>query len=390
MSAAGKVNIAVCGKFHILNYTNMLADGGRLNKVYFSHKRGTTAKLGLRPEHAVNVFLKEYLLQGSRRIFGDRISKWSDPLTGRLWARQVLSRWSRADILHFLAHGHALPLVTRARADGAKVLAEMVNTHHANQRDVYLRECERWNIRPIFQMGDAGGQRLDEEGHRADLILVPGDHVRKSFIANGFAAEKLVKIPFGANLKAFFSDAGHPASSPARPLKVICVGQIGLRKGQLYLLEAVRKLGPRVVELTLVGHISQDNAPLVAGYDGAFTHLPHVDNAELRKLLHAHDVFVLPSLEEGMAVANCEALAAGLCVVTTEESGGGEIIRHGENGFLIAPGSAEAIAAQLLSLHADRDLVRATGEAAARDMRSFSGWGEYVRQLEAVYDRLLT
>lgn len=389
MSGKAKVNLAVCGKFHYLNYAGELAKMERLNRLYFSHRRETPAASGLRPEYATNVFLKEYLLQGSRRLFGDRIAKWSDPLTGRLWAHQVLGRWSRADILHFLAHGHSLPLIERARADGAKVLAEMVNTHHSNQRDVYLRECERWGIRPNFSMTEATCRRMDEEGHRADLILVPGEHVRRSFVANGFADEKIVKIPFGANLAKFFDEPRRqPEATPDGPLRVICVGQIGLRKGQLYLLEAARQLGPKIVELTLVGRVSKDLARRLARYEGGFTHHDHVPNTELRAMLRRHDVFVLPSLEEGMAVANCEALATGLCVVTTEPSGAGEIIRDGQNGFLIEPGSAEAIAAALLRLHGDRDLVRSVGEAAARDMLEFNGWGEYARHLDGLYDRL--
>ena len=294
------------------------------------------------------------------------------------------------NILHVVADGHGLPLIKRARSDGAKVIAEMVNTHASNQREIYLRECAQWGIRPNFWMTDATGERIDEEGRPADLILVPAGHVRESFISNGFDADKFVTIPFGANVERFFRDPVVKAKpDPAAPLKVISVGQIGLRKGQLYLIEAARRLGPKVVDLTMVGRINADIVRLVEPYRSGFTYHPHVPNDELRALLSGQDVFVLPSLEEGMAVANCEALASGLCVVTTVASGAGEVIQNGQNGFLIEAASIEAIMEQLLMLHANRDLVAQTGEAASLSMRAYGNWQVYAERLSAVYDRLV-
>ncbi|MEQ1770196.1 MAG: glycosyltransferase family 4 protein [Devosia sp.] len=373
------VNLAVAGKFHYFNYVGLLADAGLLNRFYYSHKLSSHAEFNLPPQ-SVNATAKEHLLQGSRRLFGQRYSHIIDPWFGALWAWEVMLRWSPADLLHVLAHGHALPLVHRAKRDGAKVIAEMVNTHHDNTRRVYERECEKWRIRPKPNNGTLT-DRMDQEADAADLLLVPSEPVRQSFAERGYT--NIAKLPYGANLSRFYA-APARAPEPGGPLRVVCVGGIGLRKGQLHLLEAVRQLGSKV-RLTLVGVVDDEVRERIADYEGTFDYIKTIPNSELVGLLHANDVFVLPSNEEGMAVANCEALAAGLAVVTTYESGAGEIIRHGENGLLVEAGQSDSIRAALEQLWGDRDLAARLGQSAAQSVREVANWQHYAEGLIEIY-----
>ena len=381
------VNVAVCGRFHFGNYIARLDQAGVLNRFYFSHKPETGARLGLSPGRAVNLPLKEYLVQGHGRLFGSNYAAAAVPIYGAIWARGVLARWQPADLLHVMAHGHEQPLVKRARADGARILAEVVNTHPDHQRRILQDEAERWGVRTAARGRTVREERLLKEVAAADRILAPTETVRRSFVERGFDPASIAKLPYAANVTRFSARTPEEAALRVRngPLRVICVGGICLRKGQLHLLEACRLLGPDMVELTLVGTVNDEVAPLLERYRGGFRHLERVPNAELRSLLIAHAQFVLPSLEEGLAVANCEALACGLAVVTTRESGGEELIADGETGFLIEAGSTGAIVAKLEQLHADRALIEAVGmrggEAAKRQMN----WDRYAAALMELY-----
>ena len=381
-----KVNLAVCGRFHFGNYVARLDEAGVLNRFYFSHKARTTTALGLSDGRAVNLPLKEYLVQGHGRLLGTRYNA-AFGIYGDFWARGVVARWSPADLLHVMAHGHERPLVARARRDGATVLAEAVNTHPDHQRAVLMREADRWGVPHRGPRRTSREDRLLDEVAGADRILVPTETVRRSFVARGTAPDRIVKLPYAANVARFMAQA--PEETAARPssgpLRVICVGGISLRKGQLHLLEACRQLGPEIVELTLVGIVSDEIAAQVDRYRGGFRHLERVPNAELRALLIAHDVFVLPSLEEGLAIANCEAQACGIPVVTTRESGGEEMIVDGDTGFLIEAGSTEAIVAMLTDLHTRRELLAEVGQRGAAVASAHANWDRYAQSLMDVY-----
>jgi glycosyltransferase involved in cell wall biosynthesis len=383
------VNIAVCGKFHFANYVRYVAAQGLLRKFYYAHKRSTDGTLGLPEDKIFNFPFKEYLVQGHGRLFGTIGTGPAHILYGALWSRAVLAVWRPAELLHVMAHGHETAIVQRARRDGAGVLAEAVNTHPDNQREILCREAERWGVKGVSPRRTTRDARLLEEIAGADRVLVPSATVARSFVDRGLDAGRVIKLPYAANLSRFFPAGPTGADVGARrPLKIVCVGTIGLRKGQFHLLEACRTLGPDVVDLTLVGTIDTAVAARLKTYAGQFRHLQRVPNVEMRALLLEHDLFVLPSLEEGLAVSICEALACGLPVVATRESGAEEMVVDGETGFLVEAASADALAEILGRLTRERERLPAIGAAAAAVTRDWLNWESYAAQLCDVYRQM--
>jgi glycosyltransferase involved in cell wall biosynthesis len=382
------VNLAVCGRFHYHNYVRYLAETGVLSRIYFSHKIRASTQLGIDPSHAVNIWPKEYLLQAHGRLLGERFTGLH-VIYGKVWCFGALAYWVPAPVLHVMAHGYELSLIARARADGARILAEVVNTHPANQREILARERDRWGIRASPRRTTAVEQRLAAEVLNADAVLVPTEIVRQSFVERGINVAKIHKLPYAANLSRFFP---RQPSEPKRPsngvLKVICVGAIGLRKGQLYLLEACRRLGKGAIELTLVGTVSSQVSALLRRYEGLYRHIERVPNADLRSLLLQHDVFVMPSLEEGLAVAICEAMACGLPIVATKESGAEEILIEGMSGYFVTAGSSDELASRLMFLSENRELLTRVGTRAAETTQHKINWLVYARQLMDIYERI--
>jgi glycosyltransferase involved in cell wall biosynthesis len=382
------VNIAVCGKFHYCNYVKYLSDSQTLCRFYFSHKVSAIRELGLDPSCAINIFPKEYLVQAHRRLVKDRFDGLYT-LYGKIWSLGVLASWMPADILHFMAHGFELSLLARARADGARILAEAVNTHPSNQREILAGESEYWGLRSRSTQVDTRERRLVSAIQSADAVLVPTETVRQSFVERGFDREKIFKLPYAANLTRFYPrQQSDPSPRDNGPLKVICVGAIGLRKGQLHLLEACRILGKNTVELTLVGTISSEIVERVREYKQFFQHIEHIPNINLRTILLRHDIFVLASLEEGLAVAVCEAMACGLPIVATKESGAEEILVDGANGFFVRASSTEDLAKRLSFLAGNRELLDPMGIRAAEAAQSYLNWQNYATQLTSIYEHL--
>jgi glycosyltransferase involved in cell wall biosynthesis len=106
---------------------------------------------------------------------------------------------------------------------------------------------------------------------------------------------------------------------------------------------------------------------------------------DLPEIYRALDIFVQPSLWEGLPLALLKAMGAGLPVVGTRVSGSQEAIVDGINGCLVAPGDPDGLAQAILKLHCDPEVRRRLGEAARRTVVAQYSVEAMVQRLEELY-----
>ncbi len=186
-------------------------------------------------------------------------------------------------------------------------------------------------------------------------------------------------VPYGA--PPVPADLPPPAArTGSGPLRVLFAGSLGQRKGLSYLLDAVRRLGPARVELTLLGDKTVEGcAPLDAAVR-AHRWIPTLPHAEVLAEMARQDVLVFPSLFEGFGLVILEAMSRGLPVIATAHTAGPDVIDDGVDGFLVPIRSAEAIAEKLELLLARPALLTAMKHAARRKAATL-GWEAYRRRL---------
>lgn len=248
--------------------------------------------------------------------------------------------------------------------------------HHRFARKLLLEEAER---EPGFAsslynqiLPEWLESQLDTEITLADQILVGSTFVRDSFVNEGVAKEKLKIIPYGADATLF-----RPVSiarQPTEKFNVLYVGQITQRKGLSYLLRAYERIHGPGTSLTLVGSI-QGNGSCLVPYRHLFTHIPHTPRQALYEIYQRADVFLFPTLVEGMPLVLLEAMASGLPVITTA-NGPGDIVRDAIDGFLVPPRDVDAIVERLERLRADPMLRLSMGKSARLRAKEFS-WERY-------------
>ena len=279
----------------------------------------------------------------------------------------------------------ALRMLRAARRVGAaSVLNQMIG--HLAIGDAILREeAERHPEFADSLHADAPTwliAQCRDEAREADCVLAPSDYVRRTLIEQGVAVERIALLPFGVRVERF-----KPAAAPRDDgvFRLLYVGQISQRKGIKYLLEAVKRLGRRDVELVLVGGIVGSGAGL-APYAACFRHVPNVPHAELHRLFQSADLFVYPSLHEGSALAIFEAMASGLPVITTENAG--SMVRDGVDGYLVPLRDPEAIERRIVELIGDPERRRAMAASARRRAEDFT-WAHYRERLGTILDRLV-
>jgi glycosyltransferase involved in cell wall biosynthesis len=225
--------------------------------------------------------------------------------------------------------------------------------------------------------------RKDEELELADTVIVPSTFVKHTLAMFPGAAKKTVVNPFGvpANIAA-------PRELTRRedPLRVLYVGSLTQRKGIAYLFEAIEKAGTAVT-LTIVGR-KVGQADVLDRACEKYRWIGSLPHSEILAEMRRHDVFVFPSLFEGLALVQGEALSQGLPVITTPNSGGEDILRDGIDGFLVPIRDADAIADKLLALHEDRALLQRMSHSARERAAQLDWEGCKSRTVAAVRDAL--
>lgn len=381
-----KVNIAVCGRFHYHHYVSYIDKAGALGRFYYAHRVSTDASfLQIDARRAVNIWIKEYLIHCHNRL-APKLPVAA--LYHELWQQLVVMQWKPCDLFHFMLHGNCLKIVRLARARGSIIVGEPVNSHPRTFTGLLNDEHDRLGVAGHIDIA-AYEEHLNETSH-CDYLLAGSEFVKQSYVDNGFDPAKAFVIRYGADLRNFYPLSDDERRGADSTFRVICVADVTPRKGHLYLLEAWRQLKLPNAELLLVGDIKPSMAPILKRYAGEFKHIAKVANRQLREYYGRSSVFVLPSVEDGFAYVCTEAMACGLPVITTTNTGAAELIEHGKNGFVVPIRSPEAIAEKLQLLYCDAELRRQMGQAAFSTSTAALGWARYAGRLESLYGRLLS
>lgn len=219
-----------------------------------------------------------------------------------------------------------------------------------------------------------------------DGIAAISHGVADSLALAGVPPERITIIPSGVDCEHF-----HPADSAAsaaaraelavapEALVLGTVGMLEARKGHRHLLEALARIvrtGEGAHMICLIAGDGSLRAELqrdaeLLGIARQVRFLGRID--DVRTVLAATDIFVFPSLREGLGVAVLEAAASGLAVVASDTGGIGDVIENGVNGILVKPGDSEALASAISRMAAAPGERAAMGQAArARAERDFA------------------
>lgn len=217
-------------------------------------------------------------------------------------------------------------------------------------------------------------ERHREELQLTDAFLVPSSFVRESLVRCGVDEARIFTIPYGANV----SDAvTRQTPAAGEPVRFLFVGGVNANKGVPLLLDAFTELPVGTATLTLTGRFDP-NAWFVrqARAMQGITLTGSVPHERMREAYAAADVFVLPSLTEGLSLAGVEAMACGLPIICTDHTGVNDYVREGESGFVVPAGDVRALAEKLRWCIDHRDRLPEMGTAARAAVSGLT-WEHY-------------
>ena len=312
---------------------------------------------------------------------GERLVGWRNFIFDRSVARFV-KRERPAGVICF--DTCAIETFRAARRLGIRTILDVSIAPLVAVRECYLREADRWPEFADSLRHDLSPEYFAREAQElllADCVLAPSAVVRRAVEGLGVPPDRIADVPFGVDLKTF-------APGPRKPddtFRVLFVGKLTQRKGLAQLLEAFRRLRLPGAQLEIVGNLVGSGRWLPR-YRDIFEWHREGPHAELAERYRRADVFVLPSLHEGSALVTYEALASGLPIITTPQTG--SVVRDGVEGFLVPGGEIEPLAERLLELFRDPERRRDMATRARRRAEEFS-WEAYGERLAAAVRRTL-
>ena len=242
--------------------------------------------------------------------------------------------------------GQALHSFRRARQLGATELTlQAANSHVDHVARRHAEAIRRWPIESSW-LNDFQCRKTRAEYAMADVIDCCSRYTWDSFVAAGVNEAKLRRLALRPAER--FQPA--PARAADDRFRVVYVGSLSVMKGVPLLVEAFAKLARRDAELTLVG--GWGTSGMRRYMQAAMARDPRIKVSPGDPLPHLRraDVCVHPTFEDGFAYAPMEAMAAGVTVVVSADTGMKEHVREGVNGYVMPTGDGEALLGRLEQL----------------------------------------
>lgn len=302
---------------------------------------------------------------GDARLFFDlrqrilRRGSWDTTIRRNEWFQQTMLRRLRGPYRHiagreppgtFFSYSYAAKEMLRFfRGKGWRTILGQIDPGPreeeivANETSREMEFSSAWGRAPSIYW-----ERWREECDLADEIWVNSAWSAEALTAEGIADEKIRIVPL-----VYSQPSAGPRSAPKeypdsfsekRPMRVLFLGQINLRKGAHLLLRASRMLAGEPVEFWMVGP-SEIRVPEEFLQSSRFRWTGPVSRAETIGFYRDADLFILPTLSDGFALTQLEAQARQLPLLASRFCG--KVVRDGENGLLLDPLNEETIAEKL-------------------------------------------
>lgn len=357
-----------------------------LLRLITSYPKFEVAKYGIKKNKVRSVVVKEILERGWRKL----PNFLKDAYNPQYFIHEVFDvlaskKLVDADIVQGGA-SFCLRTLRRAKERGAVTIVDRGNSHIKYQNRILKEEYERFSVKVLpFQLPHPKIMEKEaQEYAEADYIAIPSLFVKRSFIEEGVPESKLILNQYGVDLSMF-----KPAPKNDNVFRIIFGGGLSLRKGTHYLLQAFSELNLRNSELLLIGTINDEIKPFLVKYPKNVKQMSYRPLGELYKTYAQGSVFCLPSLEEGGGMVQHQAMACGLPVIGTTNSGAEDIVRDGKDGFIVPIRDTEALKEKILYLYENLEICKAMGKSALERMKGGFTWDDYGYRMVENYHKII-
>jgi glycosyltransferase involved in cell wall biosynthesis len=298
-------------------------------------------------------------------------------------------KWQKLNefnIVQAITWGAKAPFDIAEKYGALKVL-DASNSYPTIYDGIERREMALWSksVRP--SVPEHIIEQVVRDIERADVVLCPSKFVYDSMVSNGVPKEKCRVNHFGVNTSIFQVRKETP-----KIIRFVCVGSICLRKGHQYLFMAFEKLKKKYpeTELYCLGGVLSDFSLQWKKWKNVVTfHKDFMNHNELSSLYQDTTAFILASVEEGFARVIIEAMASGLPILATHESGATTLVKDGEEGVIFESRNVDAIYKAMEKLIINPELSEIMGAKSYVKGSINNSWDDYGKRSIDIFKEFL-
>ena len=219
--------------------------------------------------------------------------------------------------------------------------------------------------------------RKTRELDLANLVVCPSNFVLESLPERTRVAKRCLVAPFGSPSHEQVGSSERPQNQG--PLRVLFAGTLTQRKGLADVFAAMKLIASKEIELIVMGPLLRPLGWYREQRPGFVYEAPR-PHPDVLKLMRSCDVLVLPSIVEGRALVQQEAMACGLPIIVTKNAGGDDLVTEGQTGFLVPIRSPDAIAEKIDWFATHRESIggmRLAAQSRAGEL-TWDGYGEMI------------
>lgn len=386
-----KVDVSVGGIWHSRDIVEALYENNMLNKFYTSRPY---YKLKDNFKNIDKKYIKTYgyidIFQAiAIKLFKNNIQV----LKANLFDKVVSNRLDDIDLLIvWSSFGLESIKKVKEKNKNIKVIIERGSTHIREQNKLLKMAHEYYNIdtNREYYVDRRIIKKEEEEYRLADYIMVPSRFVADTFKKNGVNEKKIIIVPYGANIELNKQDIFCEKNFYTESIELLFVGELSIRKGVITAINVVKMAQERglKINLTLVGKVNEYILPYIKECDEFINIKGVLNSEELKEVYKKSHILILPSIEEGLARVMLESMSYAVPVIATENSGIGDIVKNGVDGFIFDAFDEDRVISILEHMYNDRERLKKVSINAFNKIKNFSKQ-EYKKKIIDIYKKII-
>ena len=281
--------------------------------------------------------------------------RWWNRKTSKIFGKKVAKYAIKNNVDAVIMYDTTAEICFKILKEKAPHIKRIMDSSIASRlyiKEIYINEIEKtgnesYRIENKYLWNKKIIKSLYDEIINTQEFIVPSKFVKGSFEFSGVDSNNIHIVPYGTNIVNKVNikkEINHKTDYNNKKIKFLFVGQVISRKGIDYLLRAFSSVDENLVELDIVGNVGSEYEYLKSNNKykninviGLVTH------DKMKEIYLKADIFIFPSLAEGMALSGLEAMGCGLPVICTTNTGINDLIIDGENGFVVPPSNVELL-----------------------------------------------
>jgi glycosyltransferase involved in cell wall biosynthesis len=379
-----KVTTSCSGRFHIFDQARQLQRHGVLHRFINDYPEWMTRRWGI-PDEKVKSLVGNGVLGRMTRWIPDTWSNFKSRMvetTHDLFSRRLARHVPLDSDIFIGLSSFCLQAIERAKAYGQIAVVDHGSLHQRTERRLLEEEGRLHGLSLESSLAPEWIiNKEDLEFRAADRVMVLSNTASRSLVEEGIGAEKIFVNPCGVDLAQFTP----PPANEDNVFRIIYCGNISLRKGVHYLVQAFAELRLDNAELWLIGAAPNPALKrLLSGYSSDNVRfLGTFAQHELRRLYGQGAVFVLPSLADGFGLVVPQAMACGLPVIVSQNVGAADLVTEGIDGYVVPIRDVAVLKERIRFLYEQPEARRRMSQAALQKARNRLGWDAYGDRLVA-------